>query len=82
MLFRSPEIWRFDGEVLTVLLLQPDGTYAPSETSRSFPFLPMSEIVRFLEEYDPTNETGWGRSFRAWVRDVLLPIYRNRVVPE
>ena len=74
-----PEIWRFDGEALIVLLLQPDGTYAESQTSASFPFLPMGEIVRFLHEYDPADETRWGRSFRAWVREVLLPIYRNAV---
>jgi Uma2 family endonuclease len=76
-----PEIWRYDGEILSVLLLQADGTYALSETSRAFPFLPMSEVVRFLEEYDSANETRWGRSFRAWVREVLLPLYRGDVEP-
>ena len=71
-----PEVWRFDGEDLTVRLLQVDGTYAVSPTSGSFPFLPMDEFVRFLQEYDSDEETRWGRSFRAWVREVLLPIYR------
>lgn len=77
-----PEIWRFDGEHLTVLLLRPDGTYATSPTSSSFPFLPMGEILTFLEEFDATEETRWRRSFRAWVREVLLPIYRNPAEPE
>jgi Uma2 family endonuclease len=77
-----PEIWRHDGEDLTVLLLQPDGTYATSGTSASFPFLPMGEFARWLLEHDPAEETRWGRSFRAWVREVLLPIYRNPAGPE
>jgi Uma2 family endonuclease len=68
-----PELWRYDGESLTVMLLQPDGTYAVSETSLSFPFLPMDEFVRFLHAHDPDEETRWGRSFRAWVRENVLP---------
>jgi Uma2 family endonuclease len=77
-----PELWRYDGETLTVMLLQPDGTYAISVTSLSFPFLPMDEFVRFLHAHDPEEETRWGLSFRAWVREVLLPIYQNQAEPE
>jgi Uma2 family endonuclease len=77
-----PEIWRFDGETLSVLLLQPDGTYTRSETSRSLPFLPMGDFARFLDEYDQADETGWRRSFLAWVRQVLLPLYQNQARPE
>jgi Uma2 family endonuclease len=77
-----PEIWRFDGVRLTVLVLGPDGTYAPSETSLSLPFLPMDEVVRFLGEYTPGDDTQWARRFRAWVREVLLPTYRNPAGPE
>ena len=72
-----PEIWRFDGETLSVLLLQPDGTYARSETSRSFPFLPMGDFGRFLDDYDQADETGWKRSYLVWVREVLLPLFRG-----
>ncbi|WP_435010911.1 Uma2 family endonuclease [Tundrisphaera lichenicola] len=77
-----PEIWRFDGVRLTVLILGREGVYAPSDTSLSLPFLPMDEIVRFLGEYIPGDDTRWARRFRAWVRDVLLPIYRNPAAPE
>jgi Uma2 family endonuclease len=72
-----PELWRYDGETLRVMLLQADGTYAASETSLAFPFLPMDEFVRFLHAHDPEEETRWGRSFRAWVREVLLPRYQQ-----
>jgi Uma2 family endonuclease len=72
-----PEIWKHDGEQLSVLLLQPDGAYAPSESSAAFPFLPMGEVARFLREYEPTNDTRWGRAFRAWVRDEVVPRVRG-----
>ena len=77
-----PEIWRFDGEALTVLLLGPDGTYSESETSRAFPFLPLDEIVRFMLEHVPGEDTTWSRGFRAWCREVLLPLYQNHPRPE
>jgi Uma2 family endonuclease len=77
-----PELWRFDGEELAVLLLQPDGSYSPSETSASFPFLPMDAFVGFLKQYDQADETGWRRRFLAWVREILLPIYQNQAAPE
>lgn len=67
------EVWRFDGEALTVLLLGPDGNYAPSPTSAAFPYLPMGEIARFLND-EGTDDTRWGRAFRAWVREVIVPI--------
>jgi Uma2 family endonuclease len=77
-----PELWRFDGEVLTVMLLEPGGSYAPSERSTSFPFLPMGEVARFLLDPDRSDESRWARRFRAWVREVLLPLYRNPAAPE
>ncbi len=77
-----PEVWRYDGEILSVLLLQPGGTYIESPTSKAFPFLPMREFVRFIEEYDSDQETRWRRAFRAWCRDVLLPLYQNQARPE
>lgn len=77
-----PEIWRFDGEVLAVLLLQADGSYAPSDRSASFPFLPMGEVVRFLLDPDLSDEIRWKRGFRTWVRAALLPPDRNPGAPE
>ncbi len=76
-----PEIWRFDGEILTVLLLGPDGAYAPSERSASFPFLPMGEIAGFLLDPDWSDESRWARRFRAWVHDGLAPLYRGPADP-
>lgn len=68
-----PEVWRYDGESLKVFLRQPDGTYALSPTSAAFPFLPMEELARFLRDYDATDDTRWGRAFRHWVREEIVP---------
>ncbi len=72
-----PELWKFDGERLVVFLLGPDGRYVPSDSSAAFPFVPMNEIERFLNEGQAIDETRWVRSFRAWVRQVLLPLRRD-----
>lgn len=68
-----PEVWRFDGESLRVERLQDDRTYAASEASLSFPFLPLGEIVRFLKLSESMDHGEWGRLFRGWVRDELAP---------
>lgn len=66
------EVWRFDGETLSVMLLGPDGAYAESATSATFPYLPMDEVVRFLRD-DEWDDSRWGRALRAWVREVVVP---------
>ena len=73
-----PEVWRYDGEMLQPWRLRADDTYEPTPSSVAFPFLPLSELVRFLIEHDATNDTRWRRGFRAWVREVVLPAYEAR----
>lgn len=69
-----PEVWRIDGGDLRFLHLQPDGTYQPRERSLAFPVLSLAEAARFLEAGEESdNLTAWVRTFRAFVRDVLLP---------
>ena len=63
------EVWRFDGETLTVEQLQPDGTYAVAAASLSLPMLPLEEVARWLrlaEEIEDHSE--WNRRLREWVR--------------
>jgi Uma2 family endonuclease len=73
-----PEIWRFNGRELRVLLRQEDGRYRESERSLAFPTIPMAELARFLIEEDSRDETPWNRRFRAWVREVVVPRHRDR----
>jgi Uma2 family endonuclease len=65
---RVPEIWRLVRGTVQVNLLQEDGQYAVSETSRAFPFLPVGQLSRFLEIDETTDETTWLRTFVQWVR--------------
>jgi Uma2 family endonuclease len=68
-----PEVWLYDGESLRVHQLQTDGTYAQQDASPAFPFLDLKEIgkevERFMEGFEQLGETGWIRSFRAWVKE-------------
>lgn len=68
---KVPELWRFDGHTLRVYILQPDGQSALSDRSAAFPFLPLAEIVRFLQLSDTMDETSLVRSFRAWVQSQI-----------
>src|SRR5262249_38734570 len=69
------EVWRFDGETLRFHHLGPAGEYAVQERSHAFPHLAREELLRFLSESDSQDETRLGRSFRAWVREHVLPAH-------
>jgi Uma2 family endonuclease len=64
---RVPEVWRWDGETLRVVLLGARNTYRPSDRSKAFAFLPLEEFRAFLTRTD-TSQSELIRSFRAWVR--------------
>jgi Uma2 family endonuclease len=67
------EVWRIKGGVLSFLHLPPDGTYQTRERSRAFPVLKLVEATRFLEQGMRSEASSWIRSFRAFVREVLIP---------
>lgn len=62
-----PELWRFDGSKITVLLLQ-GSTYRPVEKSPTFPFLPMDQFTRFVHRMVEESQTAVIREFQLWVR--------------
>jgi len=70
---RVPEVWRYDGQALTMYQLQPDGAYRTCETSRSFPRLRPTDVERFLELGRTMDKIRWARELRDWVRDQLAP---------
>jgi Uma2 family endonuclease len=72
-----PEVWRFSDNKLIVYHLGPDGTYALAKTSLSFPWLPLTELGRFLELAPTMDRLSWRQSFRAWVREHVVPIARG-----
>jgi Uma2 family endonuclease len=65
-----PEVWRLEGEALRVYLLSPDGGYAPSEYSPTFPTLPVTQLGPFLRIGFTVGSTDMIQAVRAWVRDL------------
>jgi hypothetical protein len=66
------EVWRFDAENLYVEQLQPDGAYVEFASSVAFPFLPLNEVVRWIDLADTfRDQSEWGRRLREWVRNEL-----------
>jgi Uma2 family endonuclease len=63
-----PEVWRFDGESLTIYRLV-GGEYASQEQSEVLPLLQRGDILRFLHSSQTMGETSWVREFRKWVRE-------------
>jgi len=68
-----PEIWRFDGRTLRILDRQPDGSYSEIPRSKALPWISIEEITRFLQPDAARDDTLWSRTFRAWVKEVVLP---------
>jgi Uma2 family endonuclease len=68
-----PELWRFDGTTLRVFRLGTDGTYHETDHSPTFPALPLTEFLRFLQETEGLAENRLTRPFQEWVRTHVLP---------
>jgi Uma2 family endonuclease len=66
-----PEVWRFDGQVIQVLLLNESPAYVPSERSAAFPFLPVAQLMRFFAMNATVSETKVLQAFRAWVHEQM-----------
>jgi Uma2 family endonuclease len=73
-----PELWRFNGKTLRVLLRQADGSYRDSLTSAAFPDVPMDELARFLTLDGIRDENAYLDEFSAWVREQVLPRIERR----
>ena len=63
-----PEVWRFDGAVLHIELLQPDRVYQSATNSLSFPNLAVAELTRFLEPSQTVDYLSVIRQVRAWAQ--------------
>ncbi|HEU5115278.1 MAG TPA: Uma2 family endonuclease [Isosphaeraceae bacterium] len=71
--FGVPEVWVFNGrkKSLTIRLLDDKRVYVESQTSRSFPFLSVQEILAWVIETKDESQTDWQIRLRDWVRDEL-----------
>jgi Uma2 family endonuclease len=71
---RVPEVWRFDHNGLTIHHLGQAGKYKVKNHSRAFPFLPIDEVRRFLNEAETMDDSDWVHAFHNWVRHTVLPL--------
>jgi Uma2 family endonuclease len=63
-----PELWRFDGEHLSVFKLK-GGKYVLAKRSKSFPFLKMEEFEQFLlRMFGGEAQLAVLKEFRKWLR--------------
>jgi Uma2 family endonuclease len=67
------EVWRWDGRVLQVYSLRPDGTYEVRDQSRHFPSLPLAGLAAFLEQTADLGEDALIGPFLEWARTHVLP---------
>jgi Uma2 family endonuclease len=66
---KVPEVWRFDGETLRVLVLGSNGKYKERVRSRTFPSLPMDGFARFVKKLGSAEEISLIRQFTEWLRE-------------
>jgi Uma2 family endonuclease len=64
------EVWGFDGAILTIGQLDPDGTYRRSDSSRWLP-VKSEEVERWLLNEDTADEGAWAERLKAWALEVL-----------
>lgn len=64
-----PEIWRYDGELVSIFQLQGDG-YAPQRTSLCLPQVTTQLLTEWLESTTQMKRTEWLRQVRSWARSI------------
>jgi Uma2 family endonuclease len=74
---RVPELWICDSDGMTILVLQPNGRYAPSEWSPALKVISAAEIHSWVTRGQDESDTAWIKEFRKWVIEVLVPRLRN-----
>ena len=62
------EVWRFDGETLTIERLGPDGRYEEVAASTFLGVRP-DEVARWLVAEDTSDEIAWLERLSAWLRN-------------
>lgn len=65
--FGVPEIWRFEGQLLTIYLLE-QGRYEEAETSRALPMLTGQILTQFLARLRDAGELQALLAFDEWLQ--------------
>jgi Uma2 family endonuclease len=70
---KVPEIWRYDGELLQVLVLGTSGKYKEKAKSPTFPPLPLAEFAGFVGKLGSKDEVRLIQEFTLWLRTAMVP---------
>ena len=62
-----PEIWRYDGQAVTILRLEGGG-YAEAEESAALPRVTGGDLSRFIREGESKGRREWLSGVRVWAR--------------
>ena len=65
--FGIPEVWRFDGTEVEVLILE-SGEYCGNEGSLALPKVTAATISHFVQESFKTGRLEWIKKVRAWAQ--------------
>jgi Uma2 family endonuclease len=76
------EVWRFDGQSLTVHRLRPDGTYEAAEASALLPQVPIPALAVWLRRGLALDEMTWGDQVLDWIRQGMPPLVEEANGPE
>ena len=63
-----PEVWRYDGTVLTILALE-GGCYVERDASPALPILTPAVLMELIGEHASLDSIPWIRKLRKWVRE-------------
>jgi Uma2 family endonuclease len=66
--FGVPEVWRFRGGRLSILVLQ-DGRYREADRSALFPGLSAAAVSQLIAVGKRLGMTAWDKRVRAWARE-------------
>jgi Uma2 family endonuclease len=61
-----PEVWRFDGRILTFHILGPDGHYTVAAHSRAMPQVASADLASLLALRGTMDENALFRHFQTW----------------
>src|SRR5262249_31118662 len=76
-----PEVWIYDVPERRLVFMRwkrtgrRGGSYSPSDTSLTFPFLTVDDAARWLTDDDP-DDGSFDRKLRKWVKAELRPRFR------
>ncbi len=67
-----PEVWRYQGSRLAILVLD-DGAYQERDESLALPRVTASALSRLLQQSQETDSPDWILQVRDWARTLLNP---------